>query len=132
MRQPSTTAYIELESWQNSGQAAADVRIVNTPGEGRFVIGIDGQEDVNLRADVARHHPIVTVERGDNDLEFAEETGIGDSAQWVSRVSDTRGTYVVRKGNRILSIMAGGSGFQVTQALKSNLRQAVVRALDKL
>ena len=68
----------------------------------------------------------------DKSVQLSKESGVGDSAYYRFFGKENKGMYGFRKGNRLVVIQAGGSGFRMTSAYKVALRSASIRATGKL
>lgn len=68
----------------------------------------------------------------DKSTQTSKESGVGDQAFYRYFVKEDKGMLVFRKGNRIVTLQAVGSGFRMTPAYKGALRAAAIRAAGKL
>jgi hypothetical protein len=80
--------------------------------------------------EMARSHALTHKEP---ELEYSEDKGVGDQAQWLYRKSENRIFFMARKGNILVVITAGGSSlFVVSPALRARIRQEMIGALKKI
>lgn len=68
----------------------------------------------------------------DASEQTSRESGVGDQAFYRYFAKENKGIFVFRKGNRIVVMQAGGSGFKMTPAYQSTLRKIAIRILGKL